>query len=204
MSTAMQSRGQPLPSIEERENLMTGKAVRRSGFTPRPIQKLATKKKPKSMLNIECSHVLRTSREESTHGHAPITHRMWMECGKHTPPFPDRPDEQYNSNVWRNFRKEYGFYTNTEGQEINEMIASMYPLNVPPPSKVGGYTYSKFLTETPLIKDEKLKKLAIDRTSRDILEFKRLRLKSETRAPPLDQDGNFYLITCSFEIFSQS
>lgn len=169
---------------------MKDSAVRRSGFTPRPIQKLATKRKPKSMLNIECNHFLRTSRDDSTHGHPPMTFRMWRECGKHTPPFPERPDEQYNSNVWRNFRKEYGFYVNTDGQEINEMIASMYPLNVPPPSKVGGYTYSKFLTETPLIKEDKLRKLAIDRTHNDILDFKRLRLRSDMRAPPVDEDGH--------------
>ena len=56
--------------------------------------------------------------------------------------------------------------------------------------QVGDHSYTKFLTETPLIRDEKLRNLAIDRTTKDILEFKRLRLKSEARKPPLDQDGN--------------
>ena len=103
-------------------------------------------------------------------------------------------DSNYNSNVWRNFRKSYGFHTSTKGQKIGEMIAQLYPLNLPPPSKVGEYTYPRFLSETPLIKDEKLRKLAIERTTQDILEFKRIRLKSEMRNPPLDERGDLAIL----------
>lgn len=114
---------------------------------------------------------------------------MWKEAGKHEPPIPARPDTQYNSNVWRNFRRAYGFYVNSEGQKVSEMIANMYPMNVPAPSQVREYTYSKFLRETPLIKDEKRRQYAIDKTAKDIMEFKRMRLRSDMRNPPLDKSG---------------
>lgn len=178
--------------INERENLLPDPPLRRSGFTVRPIERLATKKLPRTTTNIECAHFLRTATEESAHGHKAVEFALWQEAGKHDPPFPKRPDAQYNSNVWRNFRKSYGFHTNTEGQKISEMIASMYPLNVPPPSRVGQSTYSKFLHETPLIENERRRNIAISRTMRDIEEFKKLRLKADMRDPPLDESGELH------------
>lgn len=178
-----------MPTIKERETLINELNPRRTGFTPRPIQKLATQKKPHGMINIECNHFLRTSTDGATHGISPISYRMWQEAGKHEAPFPERPDEQYNSNVWRNFRRSYGFHVSSDGQKISEMIANMYPLNIPAPSKVGEYTYEKFLRETPLIRDDKMRRLAIERTVRDTDEFKRLRLRSDSRNPPIDPEG---------------
>ncbi|CAH1787017.1 unnamed protein product [Owenia fusiformis] len=180
-----------MPTIKERETLMKEDDPNLSGFHTRPAQKLVKKHLPKTMVNIECSHLLRNDREETTHGNSALEYRLWLEAGKHKPPFPNRPDPQYNSNVWRNFRKHYGFKTNTDGQNISEMIGSMYPINIPAPSKVGKYTFGKFLTETPsLIADERSRKLAIKRTNCDVTEFKRLRLRSESRNPPMDQTGN--------------
>ena len=177
------------PSANERENLFREHSVRRSGFTTRPIERLATKKLPRSITNIECNHFLRSTTQESATGHKTMEFALWQEAGKHPPPFPRRPDAQYNSNVWRNFRKSYGFHTSSDGQKIGEMIASMYPLNVPPPSRIGDYTYAKFLRETPLIKDERRRQIAINRMSKDIEEFKKLRLKADMRDPPMDAQG---------------
>lgn len=183
------------PTIEERETLMKPFTPKRTGFAPRSIQQLTKRRPPHSTLNIECNHLLRCSTDETAHGHHPMMYTMWKEAGKHPPPYPARadfakPDSNYNSNVWRNFRKSYGFHVDTKDQNISEMIAQLYPLNIPPPSKVGDYSYPRFLTETPLIKDGKMRKLAIDRTTQDILEFKRIRLKSEMRNPPLDESGD--------------
>ena len=180
-----------MPTIEERENLLSEVKPKHTGFTPRPIQKLAVKKKPHTMLDVECNHFLHSSRDESTHGIPPLSYRMWLEASKYDPSVPEKPDPQYNSNVWRNFRKQYGFHVNSEGQKVSEMIAAMYPLNIPSPSRVGDYTYEKFLQEISLIKDEKLRKMAIRRTAKDVEEFKKLKLRAEMRNPPVDPEGMF-------------
>lgn len=178
-----------IPTLCEREKLMAEGRTTRTGFSPRSNQKLCFQRPPRNMLSIECRHVTRCDSQESVHGYLPLSYQMWLEAGKHPAPFPERPDPSYNSNVWRNFRQQYGFQADTSGQKMNELIASMYPLNIPAPSQVGEHSYSRFLTETPLIRDDKLRTMAIDRTSKDIMEFKRLRLKSEARQPPLDKDG---------------
>ena len=184
----------PKGTIVERENLISSAPAKRTGFTPRPLEKLTRTHLPRSNTNIECSHFLRTSGDEATHGNKSLPYLLWLEAGKHNPPVPQRPDTQYNANIWRNFRKSYGFYTKSDGQKINEMIANMYPMNIPAPSNVGDYTYAKFLRETPLIQDEKRRSYAIDRTARDIEEFKRLRLRADMRNPPMDKSGEMCIM----------
>ncbi|KAH3886024.1 testis-expressed protein 52-like [Dreissena polymorpha] len=179
-----------MPTIEERENLMKPKNVRQPGFIPRPIQKLAVRKPPKTMLNIECNHYLRSNTESFAHGHPTIEYKLWLEAGKHDAPFPQRPDESFNSNVWRNFRRQYGFQTQAESSKMSDVIAAMYPLNIPSPSKVGEQTFEKYIRETKLFNDEKFKSMAMQRTRNDVDEFKRLRIKSQGRNPPLDEQGN--------------
>ena len=179
-----------MPTIQERENLMKDRNPSYSGFTPRPVQKLVKKKPARSMVNIECNHLLRSSAERTAHGNHALEYRLWLEAGKHTPPFPERPDPNYNSNVWRNFRQQFGFQKNTDGQKVSEIIASMYPLNIPRPSRIGQYTFAKFLKDNPsMIENDKLRYQAIRQSSKEIEEFRSLRLKSETRNPPIDKGG---------------
>lgn len=177
------------PTLAERERLMASYQPFSSGFLPRPSQKLAVQKKPHNMLDIECKHYLRCPSSESVHGHSSVQHRLWMEAGKYGAPFPEKPDPNYNSNVWRNFRRQYGFDVKTDGRTISEMIATMYPLNIPAPSRVGENTFAKYITETKLFKNEKFKALAVQRTLTDIKEFRQLRIRSEARNPPLDEQG---------------
>lgn len=163
--------------------------IRQPGFHPRPIQRLALRRAPKTMLNIECNHYLRSSMEEFAHGHPTIEYKLWMEAGKHGAPFPQRPDENFNSNVWRNFRREYGFHTISEGGKMSDVIAAMYPLNIPAPSKVGEQTFEKYIRETKLFQSDKFKSLAVSRTRADVEEFRKLRIKSQGRNPPIDEQG---------------
>ena len=190
-----------MPTLEERENLMKPKDVKEPGFIPRPIQKLAVRKPPKTTLNIECNHYLRSTTSEFTHGHPTIEYQLWLEAGKHGPPFPQRPDENFNSNVWRNFRRQYGFHPNADGGKISDVIAAMYPLNIPAPSKVGENTFEKYIRETRLFKSNKFKFLAMERTRADVDEFRRLRIKSQGRNPPLDESGNLFFNTISYQNF---
>lgn len=178
-----------LPSLEEREWLLKERSPYLSGFTPRPAQKLTTRRRPHSMLDIECQHFLRNSTKEFTSQHPTVEYQVWVEAGKHDPPFPPYPDASYNSNVWRNFRRNYGFQTSAEGRKVTEVIAAMYPLNIPPASKVGNFTFDKYIRETKLFKDEKHKALAIKQTTTDLEEFRRLKYKTESRNPPIDQSG---------------
>ncbi|XP_053385142.1 testis-expressed protein 52-like [Mercenaria mercenaria] len=178
-----------MPTLEERENLMKPKEVRHPGFHPKPIQRLAVRKPPRTMLNIECNHYLRSSTEEFAHGHPTMEYKLWLEAGKHGAPFPQRPDDNFNSNVWRNFRRQYGFHTNAEGSKMSDVIAAMYPLNIPAPSKVGEQTFEKYIRETKLFQSDKFKTLAMSRTKSDVEEFRKLRIKSLGRNPPIDEDG---------------
>ena len=184
-----------MPTIEEREKLIGDASPHMSGFTPRPVQQLASRRRPHSMLDIECHHFLRSSPEGFTHQHPTVQYQLWLEAGKHKPPFPDRPDPSYNSNVWRNFRRHYGFKTSAEGRKMTDVIAAMYPLNIPPASKVGAQTFEKYIQETSLFKDEKNKALAIKQTRSDMEEFRRLKYKTEARNPPLDQSGKYFCVS---------
>lgn len=178
-----------MPTLEERENLIKPKEIRQPGFHPRSMQKLATRKAPRTMLNIECNHFLRSNTETFAHGHPIIEHKLWLEAGKHDAPFPQRPDESFNSNVWRNFRRQYGFHNNADGGKMSDVIAAMYPLNIPAPSKVGDHTFEKYIRETKLFSNEKFKSMAMSRTKADVEEFRRLRIKSQSRNPPIDEEG---------------
>ncbi|KAK7486671.1 hypothetical protein BaRGS_00022072 [Batillaria attramentaria] len=179
-----------MPTLHEREWLMQDVHPHKSGFTPRPIEKLATKRKPHNTVDIECSHFLRCNRKSVVHQHPTVEFQLWQEAGKHDPPFPKRPDPSYNSNVWRNFRRSYGIHATAEGRKISDVIAAMYPLNIPTPSKVGDYTFEKYIRETSLFRDEKNKALAIKQTQSDAEEFRRLKYRTEARNPPVDQAGN--------------
>ena len=190
-------------TLEEREFLTAETNPKRSGFYPRSIQKLCTSKLPRTMVNIECNHFLRSSTDEAAHGHPPVTFRLWLEAGKHEVPFPERPETEYNSNVWRNFRKHYGFYTTSQGQKVTDMIATIYPLSIPAPSHVGSYTYARFLAETPLIKDPHQKKIAIERTRTQLRDIKEMSLKSSMRNPTMDSTGRPTLTTYGFNCNEQ-
>ena len=163
-----------------------------SGFTPRPVEKLTRRKRPHNTLDIECRHFLRNTSETCAHQHPTVEYQLWLEAGKHRAPFPDRPDPSYNSNVWRNFRQHYGFQTTVEGRKISDVISTMYPLNIPSASKVGNHTFEKYIRETSLFKDDKYKSLALKQTRADMDEFRRLKYKTESRNPPLDQDGLYF------------
>ncbi|XP_076471281.1 testis-expressed protein 52-like [Babylonia areolata] len=179
-----------MPTLAEREKLMSDASPHMTGFTPRPIEQLSKRRRPQEMLDIECRHFLRGSTEACSHQHPTVEYQLWLEAGKHEAPFPGRPDPNYNSNVWRNFRRNFGFKTSVEGRKISDVIASMYPLNIPTASKVGKHTFEKYIKETALFQDDKYKAMAIAQTRSDMNEFRRLKVKTESRNPPIDQTGN--------------
>jgi hypothetical protein len=52
-------------------------------------------------------------------------------------------------------------------------------------------SYEKFLREIDIIKDTRLRQMAIERTVKDTEEFKRLRLRADARNPPIDTEGTY-------------
>lgn len=176
------------PSLDERELLLKEFQPRKSGFTPRRVERLSHCSPPKSVVNLECNHFLRTSRAESAHGQPSVEYQLWLEAGKHIPPFPKIHDSSYNSNVWRNFKS--NFNRNSIDRPVSEATAMAYPIAIPKPSKVGDYTFGRFLKETPaLIKDGRLREIAVSRTEVDSHVMEQLKLRTHNRHPPLDKEG---------------
>ena len=79
-------------------------------------------------------------------------------------------------------------------RSVTESTAAMYPITVPAMSRVGDFTYAKFLSDTPLIRDAKMRRAAVKQVEQDLAEFKRLRLHSEMRDPPMTESGMYLSI----------
>lgn len=71
-----------MPTIEERENLLPSVKAFETGFTPRPVARQASGRRPRSLIDIECQHVLRSSASEVFHGRPSVEYRLWLEAGK--------------------------------------------------------------------------------------------------------------------------
>jgi hypothetical protein len=189
-----------MPTIDEREKLLPVINPHESGFSPRYAARQASERRPRSIVDIDCRHVLRCDVNDSTNGRPSVTYRLWLEAGKLQPPSqPGRPDVTVNSSVWRNFRRQYSDYlsvgdsANRSGstpRRVDDATACTFPVTVPSASNVGDYTYSRFLTESPLIKDTKRRQAVIRQVEKDVEQFRQLRLRSELRDPPMTASGN--------------
>jgi len=114
---------------------------------------------------------------------------LWKEASENDPPYPDHYDPEYNSNVWRNFARESGNISLSSRGRVSESIAKMHPLPIPPYNRLGRYTFAKFLSEVTVIPNKHKNQGQIIRHLSDLKEYKRLKLKSEGRRPPVDLMG---------------
>ena len=177
-------------SLEEREFVYEDRPVHRSAFKLRQIQTTTSRLPPRSLTNIAINHKLRSSVPESSKPNPSDAFRLWVENGRRAPPFPPNWDPGYNSNLWRNFSHGEGYKVETPGRRVNETIAMVYPIKVPSHSEMGEYTFTKFLSEVPIIRDQKRRHLAISHSVKELQDFQRLKLRSEMRVPPMDTEGN--------------
>ncbi|KAJ8024245.1 Testis-expressed protein 52 [Holothuria leucospilota] len=178
-------------TAHEREYLDGTCRVYRTAFRPRPQQRLSARKLPHSASDMAISHRMRTYISESVKPKPSAPLRLWIELGRREPPFPPKWDENYNSNVWRNFSHGEGYRISTPGKRINETVAISYPLKIPPQSEMNQNTMSKYLSESKqVIKDSKKKEIALAKSKRQLKEFKLLKLRSQMRVPPMDSAGN--------------
>ena len=146
-------------SIKEREFVPKSAEVKStSGFTANPSNWMGRSfRKPTTATTLECSHILRSSLIETASGFPALEYRLWQEAGKQPPPLPHRPDDNYNSNVWRNFRKAFGVGTDLEKStprsrvsDIDDTIAAIYPVNIPKPSRMGEHSYARYIEDSEL------------------------------------------------------
>lgn len=177
-------------TVRERDSLYDEKAQSWSAFHPRQVQKLAVKRPPRSRTNIEINHRLRTFVQDCVVPTPSDPFRLWIESGRKCAPFPPRWDAEYNSNVWRNFSSRVGYRVDSQGRSVSELVADMYPIKIPPHSEMSENTFVKFLSEVPMIKDQKRRNLAISRSVRELKDFKELKLRSEMRVPPVTDRGD--------------
>ena len=184
-----------MSNVHEREFLLKQTEFKSSGFTEKQINRFATAKAPKTILNIEANHVARTSIRNHPHPIVPLLeYQLWLEAGKMKQNYRSQkndPSVDFNSNIWRNFRTSCGFDTTKKGN-VSESISLLYPINIPPASKVGDYTLASYFKENKrrLFKADKTYELAMKKVERDDALAKFLRLKSDVRNPPIDINGN--------------
>ncbi|XP_072172188.1 testis-expressed protein 52-like [Diadema setosum] len=180
----------PSRTLEEREFLFPIRSAHQTAFKPRQIQTKSFRLPPRSWTNIEINNKLRNSVPDSCRLEPSDAFRLWVEGGRREPPFPPRWDPDYNSNIWRNFSHGEGYKVDTPGRRVKETVAAMYPIKIPSHSEMKEHTFTKFLSEVPIIRDPKRRHLAISHSMKELQDFQRLKLRSEMRVPPMDAEGN--------------
>lgn len=75
---------------------------------------------------------------------------------------------------------------------MTESVATMYPINIPLPSRMGSNTLSKYYEQNrrDFFSNDKSFALAREKVEKEDARMRFLRLKSEMRNPPLDWQGN--------------
>lgn len=159
----------------EREFLCKERHTSWPGFSPRADHKLAVAKPPCTDTKIKVRQTLRCSWEDTSRWHIWGYH-TWLDVGRLPPLFPSRPDIPYDSNVWR-------WVTAPRTYCLPQPP-------VPPPSEMDGNTYLKFIAQGALFLDPKHKARAVAQIHKELQECKRLKMRSEGRAPPLNSQGN--------------
>ena len=112
---------------------------------------------------------LRTFRGESTIIYPLDSYQTWMDAGHLEPLVPDVPDPKYNANVWRHFcSKESTPHPITKKRSVSALVASMYPLCIPPPSRMGEFSYARYIQYGDIYRDPIMKKKQITWSENEI------------------------------------
>ena len=121
--------------------------------------------------------------------------RLWLDITHVDTSQLQQIDNDYNSNMWKNFKfvrpkHSANFGARNSVPSSPGMIADIYPLTVPKPSRIGNNTYQKFLQEVKLLPQTKQKIIGWQKQGRQELQSRTLKVQSECRAPPTDWEGN--------------
>nr|CAB3266913.1 uncharacterized protein ENSP00000372125 homolog [Phallusia mammillata] len=173
----------------EREELYPHNDPHLTAFSPRPETRLATAKSPTTDTKICLNHKLRTFRNESTIIYPLESYQTWVDAGNLEPLYPANPDPCYNANVWRNFSSREGSHYSPGSRGTSATLASMYPLNIPPPSRMGNFTYARFIKYGDIFRDPLRKQKKITWSEKELEEMRRMKMMSDARVPPTDDKG---------------
>ena len=156
---------------------------------------LPSRKEPPSELSFDFNSFVRQAPyDERDKPLNTAQHRLWMDITDLDTSKLQQIDDQYNSNMWKNFKFVRPKHSANYGQQNTSaaskgMIAEIYPLTLPKPSSIGENTYHKFLRETKL-PQVKQKIVGWQKQRRQELQSRTLKVESECRAPPTDWEGN--------------
>ena len=136
--------------------------------------------------------------------------RLWMDVTELDTSNIEQTDEQYDSNMWKNFKfvrskasagslarsssnsisklPKYEKPSVHQDPHIRAMVADIYPLKLPKSSNIGGNTYDKFLNEAKL-REEKRQRIGLQLERTQDFQERVLKIRSECRAPPIDFEG---------------
>ncbi|XP_008576201.1 PREDICTED: uncharacterized protein ENSP00000372125 [Galeopterus variegatus] len=160
----------------QREFLLPSQSWELPGFTRQAYHRLALKLPPCTEVKSKMRHRLIHPWKDA--GQHTWGFHTWLDVGRLPATFPTRPDQPYDSNVWR-------WLTNTNAH-------SCCPAEppIPPPSWMGQNSFLNFIHCSPIFLDVNRKNQVIFRTAKQLEEMQKLKLRSEVRAPPLDAHGN--------------
>ncbi|XP_072340065.1 testis-expressed protein 52-like isoform X2 [Scyliorhinus torazame] len=169
-----------------KEFLPEDKHVKFSGFQPKAQQRhVLHPPRHKDVMEEFFQRMHASLRSHS------LKHHNWLDVGKFTPIFSNRPDKEFNSNVWRCYvSKDSEKHSTTGKARVSKLIASLYPIAIPPPSKMGENTWLQFVSCGNLYIDLQGKKKAITILEKELEHNRKLMIKSESRMPPIDSHGN--------------
>lgn len=121
---------------------------------------------------------------------------MWLLASQQPFQKPERPDPQFNTSVWRNLAQHYGVTDDASPRrrsgvkDLDRSVAAVYPLNVASPSRLGAHSFSRFVEDTKVFRERSRKLVALERARTEEKTMTELRIKSESRVPPVDLLGN--------------
>lgn len=167
---------QAQPTWAEREFLLPAEPWALPGFTPRAHHRLVLARPPrsdtKSRVHQRLARPWKGAAEHTWGFHT------WLDVGRLPATFPSRPDRPYDSNVWRRLT-DPGAHRRPPAEPP-----------VPPPSWMGPNSLLAFVDCTPVFPDPGRRRQVVARTVRELRAMRRLKLRSEARAPPLDAHGH--------------
>ncbi|EDO49159.1 predicted protein [Nematostella vectensis] len=143
-----------------------------------------------------------------------VQQRLWLDITELDTTNIEHKDEQYNSNMWKNFKFVRSKQSAAESSKtlspqpkerilkqgdarlidmetdhhVRGNIADIYPLKVPHPSRIGDNTYDKFLGEAKLT-ERKRNRIARQLQNSQDFRIRQMKIRSECRAPPLNWEG---------------
>lgn len=185
-----------METLSEREYLQRSTDVPLTGFKEKSINRLINSKQTPSILNIETNHIKRDFKRDIKDIVPLIEYQLWLEAGKldkaNLKSSTADANVNYNSNLWRNYCCSIGLISTRNNSSVSEAISTLYPINIPPPSRIGPNTLSKYYQENRkhLFKTDKEYVVKKEKVEKEDARMKMLRLKSEMRNPPLDWNGN--------------